>query len=416
MKRKMSVRGAAALVAALLFTSHPHPTPAAQSAAGEYIFAPEGGIAHASKNVSPPAVALDEKGTVYLAWIEDEKETASSVFVASSADEGKSFGPPVRVNGAGDAPSAIHASPSFALGRKGEVYVAWISPKPGADFAGDIRFARSLDAGKTFPPSVKVNDGTGPTSVGFESMTVGHDGKIYLAWLDGREKGKGTTGTYFAASTDGGRTFGKNVRIDANSCPCCRTAIATAPDGTIYAAWRKVFEGDVREIVITRSDDSGKSFSAPSIVGNDKWVIAGCPHRGPSLAVSPDGAVNITWYSEGDGLPKIFSGRAAEQGIIFAKAPIPVTPGFFPDHPALAMVDGRTVKTWEEVTPVFGNIMFTLAGGAARQLSVGPRKSGYPAIVGNAKGLVAVAWQKDEMRISKTLVRVGRFTAAESAK
>jgi hypothetical protein len=48
-------------------------------------------------------------------------------------------------------------------------------------------------------------------------------------------------------------------------------------------------------------------------------------------------------------------------------------------------------------------------GGAARQLSQGPRKSGYPAIAFNVGGDIAVGWSKDEMKITKTLVRAGRY-------
>ncbi len=399
--------GLAAFAAGFLALSSP--CLAADGAAEGAEFAPEVGIAHKSKDVSPSAIVMDEKGTIYVSWIEEEKEGAS-VYLSLSQDGGKSYGNAMRVNTVSDSPSGVHNSPSLALGRKGEIYIAWITPKPGGEFAGDIKFSRSADGGKTFSPAIRVNDSAGATSVGFESIAVSPDGKISMAWLDGREKGKGTSATYFAVSVDGGRSFGANLRLDANSCPCCRTALTAGPDGTIYAAWRKVFENDVREIVLSSSSDGGKSFSAPVIVGNDKWAISGCPHRGPSLGVGAGGALFATWYSEGDGLPKIFLGESTDGGKSFSKEEIKVQAGSFPDHPALAIINGKPVLAWEEVTPVVGRIMFMRhKGGVAQQFSQGPRKSGYPTIVCNAAvGFLAIGWSKDEMKITKTLVRTGR--------
>lgn len=399
-------KGAAALAASVLMLGFAAPGWCAE-ASGEMEFADIGGVTHSSKGVSTPAVAMDAKGAVYLAWFEEEKDH-NLFYVAASAD-GKEFAAAVRVNGGNDEPAGIHGSPMLATGPKGELYAAWTTPRAGAAFGADLKFSRSHDGGKTFSPAVKVSDSPQPASAGFESMAVGPDGAIYLVWLDGREKATVGSATYFAVSRDGGKSFSPNMKIDGSSCPCCRTALAVAPDGTIYAVWRKVFASDVREMVAASSRDGGKTFGAPAIVGNDKWVIAGCPHRGAGLGVDGGGKLHVIWYSEGGGKPAIYYAVSEDRGATFTKEEIAVTPGFFPDHPALAVAGGKVCLTWEEVTPVFGNIMFKAASGAAaRRLSDGVRKSSSPAIATNANGTMAVAWSKDEMRNSRSLLRVAR--------
>lgn len=406
MFKLFNAKGAAALAASLL-TFGFAATGWCADASGEIEFADAAGVTHSSKGVSTPAAAMDAKGAVYLAWFEEEKDR-NLLYIAASAD-GKNFSVPVRVNGGSDEPAGIHGSPMLATGSKGEIYVAWTTPREGAAFAAELKFSRSHDGGKTFSPAVNVSDAAQPASAGFESMAVGPDGSIYLAWLDGREKATAGSATYFAVSRDGGKSFSPNTKIDGNSCPCCRTALAIAPDGTLYAAWRKIYPNDVREMVTATSRDGGKTFGPPTIVGNDKWVIAGCPHRGAGLGVDGAGAVHITWYSEGAGKPAIYHAVSKDRGATYTKEEIAVTPGFFPDHPALAVAGGKVYLTWEEVTPVFGNIMFMAASGTApRRLSDGMRRSSSPAVAVNANGAVAVAWSKDEMRNARSLLRVSR--------
>lgn len=399
-------KGAAALAASVLLLGAAVPGWSAEPAK-ESAFSGAAGITHPTKWVSTPAMALDAKGAAYMAWFEEEKDH-NLLYVAASAD-GKEFSAPVKVNSASDEPAGIHGSPAISMGLKGEIYVAWTVPREGAAFGAELIFSRSRDGGKTFSPAVKVSDSPQPASAGFESMAVGPDGAIYLAWLDGREKATAGSATYFAVSRDGGKSFSPNIKIDGNSCPCCRTALAIAPDGTIYAVWRKVFANDVREMVAASSRDGGKTFSAAAIAGNDKWVIAGCPHRGAGLGVDNAGKLHIIWYSEGAGKPAIYYAVSEDRGATFTKEEIAVTPGFFPDHPALAVAGGTVYLAWEEVTPVFGNIMFKAASSAAPQrLNDGVRKSSSPVVVTNADGAVAVAWSKDEMRNTRSLLRVAR--------
>jgi hypothetical protein len=131
--------------------------------------------------------------------------------------------------------------------------------------------------------------------------------------------------------------------------------LAQAPDGSLWAAWRKTFEGNVRDIVIAHSTDQGRTFSPPTVVSRDGWVFDACPHRGPSIAFDGRGRLYIGWYTEGkDEQPRLFMSTSDDQGATFS-APVALhnATTSLPDNLHMAVhPDGRVVAVWEEVTGV----------------------------------------------------------------
>lgn len=391
----------------------------AECMAGEVSFNAPFGINHPNKKVSAPAIAVHED-KVYISYVREEGD----VYLTILSADGKTVLQPVQMNDKTFPANGIHQSPGLAVGAKGEIYVTvtWTSPRQiqsgasprdGDEFAADIRFAKSVDGGKTFLPSVIVNDNPMPGSRGFESIAVGKDGAIYVAWLDGREKKSGVSSVYFAKSTDSGRTFEKNIKLDDNACPCCRTAVASGPNGAVYVSWRKVFEGDMRDMVVAGSSDSGKMFQQPVLVSRDQWQIQGCPHRGPSMAVDENGILYYTWYTEGnDALPAVYLAMSKDNGKTFtARQSMPVSNHVFPDHPKLAVgKNGTAYLVWEEKTPVLSKIMFasyqdSKGFSKPEQLSQGVRRSYEPMLLAGDNGVVYAVWAYDEIRFSKAVIR-----------
>src|SRR5690606_37017431 len=110
---------------------------------------------HASRaaGIKTPTVVVAPDGVLWRAWVE-----GSYVLVGSSADRGSTWSAGVRVN---TTPEEIDANgesrPKIVLGNKGEIYVTYTRSGERA-YTGDIRFARSLDGGRTFSAPVTVND------------------------------------------------------------------------------------------------------------------------------------------------------------------------------------------------------------------------------------------------------------------
>jgi hypothetical protein len=126
-----------------------------------------------------------------------------------------------------------------------------------------------------------------------------------------------------AISRDGGRTFEPEVVVNRSTCPCCRTAMAIGPDGELYVGWREVFPGNIRDVVVARSDDSGLTWSEPMKVHDDGWVFPGCPHAGPSLDVDANGDLHVVWYTGKEGASGLFYAKSHNRGVAFSE-PVPL--------------------------------------------------------------------------------------------
>ncbi len=374
-------------------------------------------VEHGTKTVSGPSLQVSESEAVHMAWIEEEKEVRGLYYLKTEA-EAKTLPSPIPVKGPEEAVAAVHQSPGLALGRNGEAYFSWSAPHPqagGKPFTSILRLSRLETVGTAAPSSVAVNDDNAVTNHAFDHVTVSRDGTVHVAWIDGRE-GKKEPATFTARSSDGGRTVTKNIKVDDGTCVCCRTALATAPDGTVYLAWRKILEGNVRETVVARSMDGGQTYSAPVIVGNDRWVFPGCPHRPASLGVDQGGRLYVVWYTEGaDETPAIYLAVSDDQGRTFSsKRQLNVSKGTFPDHPQMAVdAEGRLVVVWEEQSPVRREVVMSYSLDRGQTFSkpqkLNDRKGQTPAVAMNHQGLVALAWVEQVMPGRKTVLQTVRL-------
>jgi hypothetical protein len=281
-----------------------------------------------------PAVAASGDGTVFVAWVEHRAGREADVWLAHLDAEAKPLGAPVRVNAKAGEATAWHGDPpTLAVAPDATIYVGWTARVPNAKHANTLYLSASHDGGRSFNAPVKVNDDERPASHGMHSLAAAPDGRIYMAWLDernvapppppqpnsGQKHVESNSEIFFAASTDGGRTFGANQRIASEVCPCCKTSLAVGADGRLYASWRQVLPGEFRHIAVASSTDGGRTFSQPAIVNDDKWQIAGCPVSGAALAPRTDGTLSVLWYTAGEaGPPGLYRAESRDGGRTFA--------------------------------------------------------------------------------------------------
>ncbi|MFZ1748235.1 MAG: sialidase family protein [Nitrospirales bacterium] len=359
-------------------------------------------IDHQGMQTTGPAAQLDKDGTLHLAW-GGEKQEDRGVFYLKVPPQQEQYPKPIRVNPSSPPATSLHEPPALALGLKNDVYITWTTPHPKADgklFTNLLLLSRSLDGGNTFLPPVRVNDDDAVTGHSFDYLTVSPNGSVHIAWLDARE-GKKDPATYTVFSQDQGKTLSPNLKIDESSCVCCRTHMTTASDGTVYLAWRKVLAGAVRETVVSRSTDNGKSFSAPVIVGNDQWVYEGCPHRPATMGVDQQGRLYVTWYTEGpDDTPGVYLAYSDDQGKTFTpRRALNMSKGTFPDHPQLAVNrEGHLLVSWEEQSPVRREVVFTYSLDRGQTFStpkkLNEKKAKSPSVALNDQGQAVIAWSE----------------------
>lgn len=365
------------------------------------------------RSVVGPSVRIDDRGRVSLAWVEEEKETRTVLYSRLEKVDGP-VGEAVRVNGSGEVPYSRQEAPALAVSGD-DVLMTWAvtHPKvtPDKPFSNDLRLSRSTDGGKTFQPSVLVNDDQQVIGHSFDSIHVAPDGAVHIAWIDGRE-GKKESGTFATRSTDRGRTVDKNLKVDENTCVCCRTAMTSGPDGTLYVAWRKILPGDLRETVVARSTDGGATYSAPVIVGHDRWVFPGCPHRPASVGTDRQGRLYVAWYTEGsDETPSIYLAYSDDKGETFSpKQKLNFSKGTFPDHPQMAVdQEGRVILVWEEQSPVRREVVVSVSLDRGQSFSlpqkINDKKGQTPSVSVNAQGLAVLAWMEHAMPAHRLVVQ-----------
>ncbi|HEX2339793.1 MAG TPA: sialidase family protein [Vicinamibacterales bacterium] len=285
---------------------------------------------------------------VALAWTATVGKT-TDVFFSVSRD-GSPFDPPRQVNDrAGDALAGGEQPPRVLLsagsGTTGpRVAIVWASHLG----ASAIRLARSANGGREFMPAESVSPPEATGHRGWPAAAADRAGNAHVVWLD-HGHGSWLTARSTSLTTNASRSVGP-ARVAGGVCYCCKTAIAAGPRGTLYAAWRHVYPGNVRDIAVAVSRDAGATFEAPVRVSEDGWEINGCPDDGPAVAVDSSGTLHIAWPTVVDGSRKSIFYATSRDGRTFT--PRREVPGLGSDsraHPQIAASsDGRVAIVWDE--------------------------------------------------------------------
>jgi hypothetical protein len=342
--------------------------------------------------------AVSPSGREAVAWVSapgggTDGRLYISVNHATPIELADPLGP---IEGHGESP------PKLGYGPDGTLHALYVVARvaTGKRFPlAALRIRRSADSGRTWSAPVTVTDDRTFGAHNFHALHAAADGSLYVAWLDGRE---GKAAAYLTRSTDGGRTWEANRRVaSGEACPCCRTALATAADGTVFVAWRLVLAGEVRDVVVARSGDHGRSWSEPVRVHADDWVFPGCPHAGPSLQVDRDGRVHVAWWTGKAGSAGVYYARSDDRGDTFT-APLPLrTAGYSqPSHAQLALgPSGEVAVAWDDGTRQVPRILLRVShdGGrsfaAPEAVSAAGRVAGFP-VLAVRDTTITVAWSE----------------------
>jgi hypothetical protein len=343
------------------------------------------------------------------------------IYLAVSRDGGRAFSAPVRVNSiAGDARISGEIAPRVALLAKPDdaqplITVAW-NAKDGTT---QIRTARSRDGGRSFVDEMNLQTNGAIGDRGWQASTLDGRGTLHTIWLDHRAmaaaKASGDqsehrgehdgvamaqlSGLYYAADGMPERELFKGV------CYCCKTALATGPRGEIYAAWRHVFAGNMRDMGFTMSRDGGKTFAPLTRVNQDGWSIQGCPDDGPAMAVDAKGAVHLVWPTVRNEQGVILYATSEDGRAFSTPVRVPTLGGPKPSHPQIAIgKSGRVFVAWDESAGGIRRAAIAQIGTAKAPVILGDATS-YPVMAGTDAGLVA-AWTSGTPDKSTIAVRV----------
>jgi hypothetical protein len=331
-----------------------------------------------------PSVVSDGRGGFYLAFVR-RTNSSSNVMLRHSTD-GKVFSDPVRVNDReGDAAMRNENPPKVAVAPDGSVYVCWANER--ARWKGDIKFARSTDGGKTFIDSITLNSDAGREPVGhaFQSVAVDKKGRIYVAWIDERNKKEADRGAeiWMSTSDDGGRSFSRDRKVLSDVCECCRTNIQIDSAGKLFLAYRTVpSTGPMyRNIVVARSLDGGRSFT-PMTVSKDGWEINACPVTGPGMCIDRSGQVTVVWFTGGGDQSGLYYATSGDHGVSYSARRLLETSQNLGKHAqTVALPDGKILIAWDEKTEKMRIVrgVLTLSKGVLEK-RVEQEESSYPTV------------------------------------
>lgn len=391
-----------------------------------------------------PSLAAHGRDAV-IVWGVSHSAGGSGIYVAVSRDSGRTFSAPRRVNDettlanlAGEQPPRVSLAPREH--GDPELIVVWTSR--GSEGTRLVS-ARSGDMGVTFSPAEDVPGSVAPGNRGWHATASDGASRAFVFWLDHRETapapGSAPAGSHqhgahampvrdgvaraqlsklFVATLDGEVS---GTPVTGGVCYCCKTATAIGADGAVYAAWRHVYPGNLRDIAFTMSTDAGRTFSPPSRVSEDGWVLDGCPENGPSLAVARDGRVHIVWPTLVDmdepgqePTMALFYATSTDGRSFTERERIP-TEGF-PRHPQVALgASGDLVVAWDEQDARGRRVAAAIgrpdeAGRVRFRRRAAADSGAYPAVAAMDSGSL-VAWTSGNG--DSTMIRVERMPLRE---
>jgi BNR repeat-like domain len=254
---------------------------------------------------------------------------------------------PVMISPPGDAVEARgEDGPVLATLPEGTLLVVYSVSRPGGSHhhGANMLQAQVSRDGRTWSAPRAVNDDTTSRSHAFVDVTATRSGGAVVAWLDSRSGSQGVQTAVVRA--DGAVTPTRTA--DEKTCQCCRTALHSAGDGTVWLAYRDLAPGDVRDMAYAVSRDGGQTFMPRGDVAGDGWSLNGCPESGPRFAETADGTVWLAWFNGKANAIEVASARA---GGPFGR-PSVVASGDavtqLVNHPEIGtLADGRLVVFYE---------------------------------------------------------------------
>jgi hypothetical protein len=308
----------------------------------------------------PPPLAMGAafapNGELWITALDERQR----LFIQTTSDEGRNWSKPRVIDTGTDTVIADGESrPKLAFGPQGQVVIAYSEPL-ALPYTGRIRMLRSEDEGRSFSPPFTVHQDQQVITHRFESVAFDARGTLHTLWVDKRDPEALTRAALAAAdpaasaavptaapgppgrrprvkidyrgaaiyrneSVDGGRTFGPDTKLADYTCECCRIALAEAPDGSLVALWRHVFEPNQRDHAFAHV--GGPARAEPVRATFDRWAIDACPHHGPGLSPAQGGGYHAVWFGLRAGDSRVRYGRLLPDGS--------------PDGDALALPDDK---------------------------------------------------------------------------
>jgi hypothetical protein len=195
--------------------------------------------------------------------------------------------------------------PKVAFDANNRAFVVWSIPGVKGDKTrANIRFAME-DGRGGFTPARTMNEVRDAARFPIIEFAPDGDlllawGDLLLAWIDRRNDNPKPRELYLMPLGPDGKELTENYLAGEGLCECCKLGVTFAQSGkTVYIVDRQVDDNQIRNHVLRKSIDGGKTFAAPVVISNDGWQVPSCPHSGPSIGRDSRGWLHVTWFTLG---------------------------------------------------------------------------------------------------------------------
>ncbi len=359
---------------------------------GAMYFAPNERAAPSNQSEYDPAIAVGPDDSIYLAWA-DQRQYDLNLYFTRSTDRGATFSNATSVNDDTGPRMSVDENPDIAAGPGHRIYIVWTDHRNGDE---DVYMAMSSDGGASFGPNLRVDDGPAMTNASLPSIAVLQSGKVAVAWQDDRT---GDPDIRCAFSGDG-TSFGPSVRVNTDNSrrEQLRPRIAAGNTDLFHIVWTDNRSGSFK-IYYARSGGSG---FLPEVRVDDSGNATTRPAL-QAIAVGPQERVHVVWHdTRFDSYRVMYS--SSQDGIVFTPN-IFVSPvsGIGKDQyqPRIQVGPGGVLHViWEDQRNGDSDIFY--ANSTTNGLSFNPfvrvddaaieQRSATPALAVDSLGEVHVAW------------------------
>lgn len=247
-------------------------------------------ISNASESSIHPSIVTDQSGTIYIVW-QDARDIPSEdgywgIYFTKSIDQGETWSTPKRIN----APSNDGHTPHIIVDQNSIIHLVW-SGAPAEENYYEIYYKNSTNGGNTWSEDIRL---THAPDDSFTPTIATYGNTLHLVWSDKRD---GNFEIYYKKSTNGGETWGDDVRLTNDSGDSKLPSIAVDLTGNIHVAWYDK-RGDVYKIYYINSSDNGVTWNDEICISSDHGAttLLAAP---PSLVTDTYGNLHVIWQ---DGL------------------------------------------------------------------------------------------------------------------
>jgi len=245
-----------------------------------------------------PDSALLPNGKLFVVW-RDERNGKKDVYSSLSNENINYFSPNKKIN-VRSSDFTNHLYPAIAF-CKNNVYVVW-EENYYSTFHHHIMFSRSTDGGSTFGPNIRVDDM--PLNVNSQekpSITVAEDGTVIVAWINFIDNST-VSRVRFAIYDPLSNSFSPNFELPNYFVSSSRqTSVSLVTNRNyVYVGYLDDWSG-LPHPYITWSDDACRSFLPKKPLQLDICDNPAAYQQELSLAAYPKGAVVAIWSDNRNG-------------------------------------------------------------------------------------------------------------------